>query len=452
MTLPDSLPTVEVDDLPGPDFTTYVDIESAERLKEPRAQPLSSEDFRLEGPFEIKHGDRKTAARGLKCRAYRGAYWSITLRSNAKNVRESSDDYSGKMVKALLEYAETADAAAAKEAVAAGTEPHKSEKRETQDCLGYCPVGHRSDLFKKEEQLDGSKAGVFLNDIYQVCSKLNEILLAGRAVTPTGLIAVTGATDSSKSLIARGLIFLYLEAAAEQALKKRLRRPHLVTFEDPIEEFYIKDPATKSPPKDLGALNKLLDAVYIDYTPREKNADTDQLAHALKDAKRQTPTVFFVGETRDPGDWVELLQFAGSGHLVITTSHASSVVEAMTQIFSQKQTKTPAQRSEIARRILGIVNLRSLHPASDNIRSNVRVLLPAVWKSTSQSINNLVADGLSSILPALGREPEICYYGRTYFARELIANSTRAFRRCDDRPHLEKEIKRKAMEWDIGGV
>ena len=130
----------------------------------------------------------------------------------------------------------------------------------------------------------------------------------------------------------------------------------------------------------------------------------------------------------------------------------SSVVEAMTQIFRETETKTPSQRSEIARRILGIVNLRTFHATSAGITSNVRVLLPAVWKSTSQSINNLVADGLSSMLPALGREQEIGYFGRTFFARELIANSAPAFKARGDRVELEKEIRRKAMEWDIGGA
>jgi hypothetical protein len=82
----------------------------------------------------------------------------------------------------------------------------------------------------------------------------------------------------------------------------------------------------------------------------------------------------------------------------------------------------------------------------------VRVLLPAVWRSTPQSRNNLVADGLSSILPALDREEEIGYYGRTYFARNLLENPTADFKNRSDIDALRKEILRKAMEWDIGGV
>lgn len=455
MTLPDTLPTVAVDDLPGPDFTTYIRIKRKPELSsidaltgahDPNttsqpAKKKKKKPYSQEGSFEITSGATKKVARGLKCRAYGGAYWSITLRCDAPNTRTSSNRYLPKIARGLGKYVAS-----------------YPDKTKPQDYLGYCPVGFDaySHLFKKgsrkKRKRHDPKAEIFLNDIYQVCLQLTQILLVNRPVAPTGLITVTGATDSSKSLITRGLIFLYLEAAAKEALKKKLRRPHLVTFEDPIEQYYIKDPGTNSAPMELADLQSLLEAVNIDYTPREKKVDAAGLTNAILDAKRQTPAVFFVGETRDARDWKELLQFAGSGHLVITTSHAGSVVEAMTQIFRETNTQNPAQRSEIARRILGIVNLRSFHPTSENIRSNVRVLLPAVWKSTSQSINNLVADGLSSLLPALGREQEIGYYGRTFFARELIANSTPGFNKCDDIDELEKEIKRKAMEWDIGGA
>jgi hypothetical protein len=431
------IPPLTIKDLPGPDFTTYLPID---QKSVPEVEPYSQE-----GSVDITHGQTKTVGRGLKCRSYKNSYWSVTLRSDAKNTRKKNDQYLTNVKSYLQAYA-----------------AKYPEKTKPQHYLGYCPVGFKtySQIFQNDVSKTASiaestdpPAEVFLNDIYQVCFQLYKILLADQPVAPAGLITVTGATDSSKSLITRGLIFLYLEVAAREALKRELRRPHLVTFEDPIEQYYIKDPETSSAPKNIEVLEKLLEAIYIDYTPREKKADTDGLAAAVRDAKRQTPAIFFVGETRDAEDWIALLEFAGSGHLVITTSHAGSVVEAMTQIFKQTKTENPSQRSEIARRLLGIINLRTFNPpTSSNISSNVRVLLPAVWKSTSQSINNLVADGLSSILPALGREPEIGYFGRTYFADTLINGPSKQFESCPDRAALEDAIKRKAMEWDIRGV
>jgi hypothetical protein len=459
-----------VKELPGPDFTTYckgsesafygVDCLTAQQLPPAvTTEPVEgdAEAFRPtqakyshEGTFTITHDQTSKVARGLACRAYQGNYWSITLRSDARNVRQASLQYDQLMGEAFRRY----------------SPPHSNRKFKAQNYLGYCPAGYDkySKLFSQELPGDavppaGPKNEIFLNDIYKLSKQLYDILLSDRLTVPSGLITVTGATDSSKSLITRGLIFLYLEASAKAALRHELRRPHLLTFEDPIEQYYIKDPATQSVPARLTDLEDLLRALNLDYTPRERRIDADNLSTVIRDAKRQTPAILFVGETRDWRDWKELLDFGGSGHLVITTSHAGSVIEAMTQIFRHTKTRTPSQRSEIARRILGIVNIQSFTPDAENyadgkVSSNVRALLPSVWKSTSQSMNNLVADGLSSILPARGREQELGYYGRTYFAHALLddGETTKAFQDCWDKTSLCKKIMRKAREWDIKGA
>jgi type II secretory ATPase GspE/PulE/Tfp pilus assembly ATPase PilB-like protein len=218
-------------------------------------------------------------------------------------------------------------------------------------------------------------------------------------------------------------------------------------------------------------LEELFEALYIDYTPREKNLDARSLSKVTEDALRQTPTVLFVGETRKKHDWKTLLEFAGSGHLVITTSHAGSVIEAMSRLFRDTGTTTASQRSEIARRVLGIINIRSLRPVpeprarekagseqsgTNGADSNVRALLPALWKNTPPSINNLIADGLASVLPARGSEHEIGYFGRTVFANRLSREQfvTPEFQKL--KTHLKaallKNIIEKAREWDMKGV
>lgn len=459
-----SPPPVVVKDLPGPDFTTYLekfappatggaDQQSDGQQPTPDAagetkvpNPAKSYD----GSLLIMHGQTTKVARGLACKAYQGNYWSITLRSDAKNRREAAPNYQELMETQLRQYSAR----------------HASSKSKPQNYLGYCPVGYEkySSIFPKPVAVEsadpaGPKNEIFLNDIYTLSKQLYDILLSDRRILPNGLLTVTGATDSSKSLITRGLIFLFLEAIAKEALAQKLRRPHLLTFEDPIEQYYIKDPNTQSAPQKLADLENLLTALNLDYTPREKGVDADNLRAVIQDAKRQTPAVLFVGETRDWKDWKDLLDFGGSGHLVVTTSHAGSVIEAMTQIFRNTETRTPSQRSEIARRILGIVNIRSYTPepgkhADGTDGSSIRALLPSVWKSTPQSMNNLVADGLSSILPARGRENELGYFGRTYFATELLRHGqrTKQFEDCTDKESLKKKILRKAREWDIKGA
>jgi hypothetical protein len=470
---------VPVNEIPGPDFTVYLErsfennfLESEQDRK---GQQKKEKKEAFSYPCSVRIKNRKTKAlisgRALACRAYSGKLVSITLRCEAKNVRKAEPVY-GSEQPANLAYRKRL-----KQTIGKYSREKPSVNGRAQDYLGYCPDGHpgfdswftaQKGSQKKAHHQSGKE--IFLNDIYPLCYQIYRLLLSDTTTTPSGLVVITGATDSSKSLITRGLIFLFLEAAAKRALEKGLRKPHLVTFEDPVEQLYVKDPGSSTVP-DRKTLLKLLDGIYLDYTPREKGLDADNLADVIKDSLRQTPSVFFVGETREKRDWQALLEFAGSGHLVVTTSHASSVVEAMTRIFRHTKTRTPAQRSEIAKRVLAIINIRHLKPrptATPDTRKNkqkseparavnVRSLLPALWKSTSQSKNNLIADGLASLLPALGREEEIGYYSRTYFVEKLTADATiltDGFKKHSDkeREQLLKEIRRQAIEWDIEGV
>lgn len=97
----------------------------------------------------------------------------------------------------------------------------------------------------------------------------------------------------------------------------------------------------------------------VDYTPREKGKDAMSIKEAVMNALRQTPKVLFVGETREIGDWSRLLDFAGTGHLVVTTAHAGSLVEAMANLLRAVEARRPTKRSEVADRTLALIHLRA---------------------------------------------------------------------------------------------
>jgi hypothetical protein len=184
----------------------------------------------------------------------------------------------------------------------------------------------------------------------------------------------------------------------------------------------------------------------IDYTPREKGEQKDvgSLKAALADALRQTPTVFFVGETRNKKDWRQLIDFAGTGHLIVTTAHAGSLTEAMHKIFEALEVKTPAERSEIANRLLGIAHIRRYSG------DGVEILVPAVWRRTPTGKNALTAEGLSSLLPYKPKADDVekgCL-GRAWFAEKLIAPIP------DDNLSRENKdnLKKKIIGWDLEGV
>ena len=298
-------------------------------------------------------------------------------------------------------------------------------------------------------------SGDFPLNLDKYCEVLYKAInVTGHVADMRGLLVITGATNSAKSEIATGLIYRYLEDAKETG---RAKRPHLVTFEDPIEKYYetAGDDRGDDDGKDFGCAIEMPAAKSgIDFTPREKgNAgepgkDVESLEQALEDALRQTPAVFFVGETRNKRDWRQLIDFAGTGHLIVTTAHAGLLTEAMRKIFEALAVKTPAERSEIAERLLAIVHIKR--------HDDSHILVPSVWRRTAKGKNALTAEGLASLLPYRPHtdsekedylKKEGCL-GRAWFANELKGMINQS--KCD--AESQKKLCSAALRWDLEGV
>jgi hypothetical protein len=263
----------------------------------------------------------------------------------------------------------------------------------------------------------------------------------------SGLIVISGSTNSAKSLIARGLIDLYLENTKAGGHLKR--RPHLVTFEDPIEKYFASDACLPSNSHPQLQVQMGAAAKGIDYTPRQLRQDVQGLPEALREALRQTPRVLFVGETRERIDWRALVDFASTGHLIITTAHAGSLVESMHKIFSFTNAKTSSDRAEIAGRLLAVVHLKRAE-LSDPKYS---VLVPALWRRVPKGVNALTADGLASVLPhSHSDEDDPCScLGRKYFIERLLefSQSRLSGRKISK---LKTQLRLQAIDWDLRGA
>jgi hypothetical protein len=253
----------------------------------------------------------------------------------------------------------------------------------------------------------------------------------------TGLIVVAGRTGSGKTTFAKDLCATYLENLCRQYVgaleqgRTDVRAPHVVTFEDPVE---LRLADTHTAAQDSG----------FDYTPRVKGVDAPDLASALRDALRQTPALVYVGETRDHEDWTALLNFAATGHLLITTTHAGSVVDTMSRIFEAARARTPDSRSEVAHRVRMLVHMKR--------DDETRQFIPALWLSTRESINAVGAEGLSSMIPQ-AISPRGCKsngnYGRAFFAKNYIVNTD--MRATLEGRILAREIVKRATAWDLNG-
>jgi twitching motility protein PilT len=123
------------------------------------------------------------------------------------------------------------------------------------------------------------------------------------ALTPRGLVVITGPTGSGKSTSLAAMI---------QHLNLNETR-HVVTVEDPIEYVYT--------------------SIKCAVTQRQLGSDTLSFANALKHILRQDPDVILVGEMRDPDTADAVLTVAETGHFILTTGHAPSATQAMERII-----------------------------------------------------------------------------------------------------------------------
>jgi len=118
-----------------------------------------------------------------------------------------------------------------------------------------------------------------------------------------GLLLFVGSTGAGKSTSMASLIQYRNERHAG----------HMLTIEDPIEFVFQHDKSI------IGQ--------------REVGFDTLSYVSAMREAMREAPDVIMVGEIRDTETAESVMGFADTGHLVITTLHATSTTQALERLL-----------------------------------------------------------------------------------------------------------------------
>lgn len=124
------------------------------------------------------------------------------------------------------------------------------------------------------------------------------------AMSPRGLVLVTGTTGSGKSTTLAAMIDLV----------NAKRRDRIITIEDPIE-------FTHTNKKSLVA-------------QRELGADTPSFLDSLRVALRQDPDLILVGELRDAETMRTALQAADTGHTVYSTMHTTNAPQTVQRMIA----------------------------------------------------------------------------------------------------------------------
>lgn len=118
-----------------------------------------------------------------------------------------------------------------------------------------------------------------------------------------GLVLFVGSTGAGKSTSMASLIQYRNERHAG----------HILTIEDPIEFIFTHDQSI------IGQ--------------REVGFDTLSYKNAMREAMREAPDVVMVGEVRDTETVDSAMGFADTGHLVITTLHATNTTQALDRLL-----------------------------------------------------------------------------------------------------------------------
>jgi twitching motility protein PilT len=138
------------------------------------------------------------------------------------------------------------------------------------------------------------------------------------AMTPRGLVLVTGPTGSGKSTTLAAMIDYINDTKYD----------HILTVEDPIEFVHESK-------KSL-------------INQREVHRDTLGFSEALRSALREDPDVILVGELRDLETIRLALSAAETGHVVFGTLHTSSAAKTIDRIVDV----FPAEEKSMVRSML----------------------------------------------------------------------------------------------------
>lgn len=128
-------------------------------------------------------------------------------------------------------------------------------------------------------------------------------ILRNLAEAKRGIIIVCGTTGSGKSTTL---------AAMLQHVNEKFPY-HIITIEDPIE-YEFRDEMSM-------------------FEQREVGLDTNSFESALVHALRQDPDIIMVGEMRDKASFESALQAADTGHMVLSTLHATNASQAINRIL-----------------------------------------------------------------------------------------------------------------------
>lgn len=184
------------------------------------------------------------------------------------------------------------------------------QTRQFRDALEANFALHRPGLgrFRVNVFQQQNDAGMVIRRIKMHIPTFEELSLPGQlkdlSMGNRGLVLVVGATGSGKSSTLAAMI----------GHRNQYSHGHIVSVEDPVEYVHVH----------RGCI----------VTQREVGIDTHSYEAALKNTLRQAPDVIMIGEIRARETMEHAIAFAETGHLVLSTLHATNAYQALDRVIN----------------------------------------------------------------------------------------------------------------------
>ena len=231
------------------------------------------------------------------------------------------------------------------------------------------------------------------------------------ALAKRGLVLMVGATGSGKST----------SLAAMVGWRNANSRGHIVTIEDPIEYVHPHG----------GCM----------ITQREVGVDTLSWDNALKNTLRQAPDVILIGEIRTRETMEFAIQFAETGHLVLSTLHANSANQALDRIINFfPEDKREQVLMDLSLNLRAVISQRLIRREDEGRVPAVEILL------NSPLIADLIFKGeVAGIKEVMSRSTEqgMVTFDQALFTlfEEGVISYEEALRNADSQNELRLRIK-----------
>jgi twitching motility protein PilU len=234
---------------------------------------------------------------------------------------------------------------------------------------------------------------------------------AGFAMLKRGLVLFVGAAGAGKSTSLASMI-AYRAANGDG---------HILTIEDPIEFLFRHNRA------------------LVDQ--REVSVDTHSFGDALRNAMREAPDVIMIGEIRDQETAKHAIAYAETGHLCLSTLHATNADQAIDRLvnfFPQAAQKQILM--DLSLNLKAVISQR-LIPSADG-----KAALATEVMVGTMHISDLIREGrVEALKEAMnkGRESGMYTFDQSLFELYSAGRITaeEALRNADSRTDLGLRIR-----------